>query len=345
MTETPNINSQNSKSVLDYIGFENINGRKYIIYICHKHGMIKQRDDVHQKSKKCCKCSKEKVGQFDKKTILELAKNDYDYLIEDKIYKSKDFIKISCKEHGIFIQKLHNHFYLNQRCPKCAKVKNINITEDTLNKLNGLKILEYKGYRKKSKLECKKHGEFSMNIESAKKSGCLKCSKEDRLNNQRLEFINKSKLVWSNLIDFDYAKLNYKGSLKKMRIFSNETGWISQLPYNHLKGFVPKTSTGEKLIEVYLNNNKISFIKQKKFEKCKNIKCLRFDFYLPSKNLCIEFNGIQHYEPIKNWGGEKKLIYQKNNDHIKMKFCEENEIKLIIISHKDSILEKLKDLC
>jgi len=27
----------------------------------------------------------------------------------------------------------------------------------------------------------------------------------------------------------------------------------------------------------------------------------QFDFYLPDYNLCIEFDGIQHFEEVKYW--------------------------------------------
>jgi hypothetical protein len=31
---------------------------------------------------------------------------------------------------------------------------------------------------------------------------------------------------------------------------------------------------------------------------------LKCDFYIKNFNLVIEYNGRQHYEPIKLWGGE-----------------------------------------
>jgi len=65
---------------------------------------------------------------------------------------------------------------------------------------------------------------------------------------------------------------------------------------------------------------------------------VKFDFYLPDYNLCIEFNGIQHYEPIDfagrgyDWSKEnfKKI---KINDKIKTKYCRNNNIPLLIIPY------------
>mgnify|MGYP003620563355 CR=1 FL=1 len=65
---------------------------------------------------------------------------------------------------------------------------------------------------------------------------------------------------------------------------------------------------------------------------------LLFDFYLPNYNICIEYNGKQHYEPIDWFGGIKTLEYIKNNDNIKKKYCQKNNIKYLEISYKENDL-------
>jgi very-short-patch-repair endonuclease len=79
----------------------------------------------------------------------------------------------------------------------------------------------------------------------------------------------------------------------------------------------------------------INFIQQKKFPECKNINCLPFDLYLPTHNLCIEFDGRQHYESISFFGGDDGFIKRKKNDFIKNQFCKNNNIELIRISYED----------
>jgi hypothetical protein len=69
---------------------------------------------------------------------------------------------------------------------------------------------------------------------------------------------------------------------------------------------------------------------------------------LPDYNLCIEYNGKQHYEPIKWFGGVETLNYIKNNDNIKKTFCKENNIIYLEISYKDdnnieNIIKKIKN--
>ena len=71
---------------------------------------------------------------------------------------------------------------------------------------------------------------------------------------------------------------------------------------------------------------------QKTFKGCKFIRLLRFDFYLPDYNMCIEYDGAQHY-------GIKINIYDmdfdiiKKRDNIKNNFCQTNKIKLLRVPY------------
>jgi very-short-patch-repair endonuclease len=58
------------------------------------------------------------------------------------------------------------------------------------------------------------------------------------------------------------------------------------------------------------------------------------DFYLPDYNAVIEYDGIQHYQPIETFGGEKAFKSTKIRDEIKNTYCRENGIKMIRISYK-----------
>lgn len=101
-------------------------------------------------------------------------------------------------------------------------------------------------------------------------------------------------------------------------------------------------SSGEERIGKYLSEHGIRFEKQKQFDGCMNKFNLRFDFYLPDINAVIEYQGVQHFQPIKFFGGDKALADTKKRDKIKRMFCFENNIKLFTISYNESIEEKLK---
>ncbi len=53
------------------------------------------------------------------------------------------------------------------------------------------------------------------------------------------------------------------------------------------------------------------------FDKCKYINKLTFDFYLPDYNLCIEFDGRQHFEPVEHFGGQKEFESCVKRDNLK----------------------------
>lgn len=55
------------------------------------------------------------------------------------------------------------------------------------------------------------------------------------------------------------------------------------------------------------------------------------DFFIPSKNLAIEYNGEQHYKPIRMWGGVEGFEKNKQRDAAKRQYCAENNIRLIEI--------------
>lgn len=66
-----------------------------------------------------------------------------------------------------------------------------------------------------------------------------------------------------------------------------------------------RESKGEKATRTCLEFLGIKFTEQQKFDGCKRIYSLMFDFYVDDKFL-IEYDGVFHHEPIKNL--VKKII-------------------------------------
>lgn len=114
-------------------------------------------------------------------------------------------------------------------------------------------------------------------------------------------------------------------------------------------------SRGEDRIKGALEELKISYVQQKTFEGCKNPKTntkLRFDFYLPDYNCCIEYDGEQHfYGPrVKSSTRftQEEVEKIQERDKIKDIFCSKQKINLIRIPYWDFdeiSPEYLKDLC
>jgi len=53
------------------------------------------------------------------------------------------------------------------------------------------------------------------------------------------------------------------------------------------------------------------------------------------KNILIEYDGKQHYIPIKYFGGENALKYVQLNDKIKTNFAKNKGIKLLRIRYNE----------
>lgn len=89
-------------------------------------------------------------------------------------------------------------------------------------------------------------------------------------------------------------------------------------------------------IERFLKNNKIEFKSEYTIYIGDNY--YRFDFYLPQYNLFIEYDGQQHYEPVRFHGDnveENELTFKKIQEHDEIKncYCEENNINLLRIPY------------
>jgi very-short-patch-repair endonuclease len=171
----------------------------------------------------------------------------------------------------------------------------------------------------------------------------LKYAPEKVLRKTQEEFIEECKLIHDN--KYKYDKTIY--ILDKIKIIINcpEHGDFEQTPNHHKKGVgCPSCneSKGEKIIASFLKKNKINFDRQKKFTNCKNIYELPFDFYIPSKRICIEFDGKQHFEPLTIFGGLKAFEKLKINDSIKNNFCEDNYINLIRIKYTE--INKIEEI-
>lgn len=96
-------------------------------------------------------------------------------------------------------------------------------------------------------------------------------------------------------------------------------------------------SHGENKIASILDDLNIEYIREKMFKDCINPltkKKLRFDFYLPEYNCCIEYDGIQHYK-VTGWQSKELLEKTQNRDNVKNKYCFDNGIKLIRIKYLD----------
>lgn len=196
----------------------------------------------------------------------------------------------------------------------------------------------YTGAFSKVIVTCPTHGDFEIIAKGHKmKHGCRQCYIDSKvLSND--EFIKRSKKKHGDL--YDYSKVNYTGLYDPVTIICSKHGEFLQKPGDHFQGCgCPncRTSQGERLIKQILIEENIDFETQKTFPDCKHVAQLKYDFYIPSENTLIEFDGIQHFKPVNKFGGIKAFEETQFRDNLKNEFASVNDIKLIRFRFDDSI--------
>ena len=304
----------------------------------------------------CPKCGIEKAKNSRKLTHEEFLekfykqnKNAENIEILGEYVKNNIKIKVRCKIDGYEWEVKPNNLLNNQGCPKCYG--NIKKTTEEfkreMKEINkNIEVLgEYINDKTKIKCRCKKDGyEWEARPNSLLNGqGCPKCYGNIRKTTE--EFINELKEV-----NGDIEVLGeYVNNKTKIKCRCRVDGYIWEMTPNNLLNNqgCPKCneSKGEKAVAKYLDSRNIKYESQYKFNDCKSKTKLPFDFYIPSKNIVIEYDGRQHFELIDYFGGFNSFVEGKIRDTIKTIYCKENNIKLIRIAYWDfdnieKILEK-----
>lgn len=199
------------------------------------------------------------------------------------------------------------------------------------NKFSYDKVI-YLGERIKVKIVCPIHGTYQQlpKNHTTHKQGCPSCYGNKKLTND--EFIAKANLIHFN--KYDYSNVSYSGNKGKVKIICVEHGLFMQSATRHLSGDgCPKCSEskGERKIRQFLERKNICFERQKRFDGCRDKNLLSYDFFIPIKNVLIEYDGMQHFKKSKG----KVFDYEKIklHDQIKSDYAENNGYGLIRIPY------------
>lgn len=305
--------------------------------------------------KQCCnKCGRRKKYVSNKTDMIKIIT---DYLIDNN-YKctllSTEYL--GCDKKLLFKCNCGNTFECSWSnikkicglCKKCSlKNKSLN-TQKTLNELQKqvdsiYNNNEYVVLDRNSKYIDVRHNKcgnsFLIKISHfINGQGCKYCNKENNTHGALSNEIFLERVsIYSN--DFEFLS-KYKNNHTPINILHKKCKKELQITPQHIydRGIYCKYcdgSKGEQRISNYLDTYKILYYSQFVFDDCKNAKPLRFDFYIPNYNICIEYQGEQHYTPIEIFGGEKAFKKQKENDNIKRAFCKNNKLLLVEISFNE----------
>lgn len=325
--------------------------------ICPVHGVFEQKPNDHLRGVGCRLCgygeAKSKTTRPQEEFITKAEeKHNGKYTYEKTKYVNANTnIIITCPVHGEFEQTPNRHLR-GAGCIKCAgKYMDQDIFVDKAKQIHGdtydySKVL-YVNNSTPVIIICPQHGDFMQSPTNhiSQKQGCPICG--------RLKATQSNTMSQGDVIDmfknvhgdqYDYSLVDYKGMNNNVDIICRKHGPFTVRPANHLylgTGCpICMESRGEKYIRNILTDNNIHYISQKQFDDCQTIsskgRCtkLRFDFYLPEYNAVVEYDGIQHHEPVEVFGGINNLEIIQRRDEIKNQYCKDNNIKMIRVSYK-----------
>lgn len=310
------------------------------------------------------------------KNFIEIESNSGCKLLSTNYNNVNEILKVKCKCGNLFGVSLNKFKSYNQQsCFKC------NIIQSNIN--SAIKKYEQYKYYIESNSNCKMitsldtllHDVENTNIAPSKyefKIQCSECSNVFKTTMSRFKERNKTKCYDCSIKDRSKSYEEVKQFIEEESnciLLSNEyidcstkldlrcwCGKKFKVSYDKFKNQFRRQcanhsfSTGENIIAEYLTNDYINFIPQYSFNDCIGVKGkkLEFDFAIfndSQLDMLIEYDGEQHFEVIEYWGGEEGLKYRQQNDAIKNKYCNDNDIKLLRIPYweKDNILNILSN--
>lgn len=339
-----------------------------IRYRCNIHNDIIQTTTLGHliEGKKCRYCGINSAAnkryvdlaeykQKDKERCVELGFEYVDTIRESTSKNiSKLYVTFICPNHvGVGVQKMtRGNIYRDVRgCAYCThhKFEEGELMEICKENSPHIKIITLPVLRKNQRVdcECSKHG-ILRNVlvrDIAEGSCCYQCGIE-KLSNKSL--LSDDEVIAAMKKYHPNAELitKYTGSKDTLLFRCNKCG-CEYSGHLHIPKRCPSCEHyywGEKHIQNYLESHGINYIPQHRFIDCKNKRPLPFDFYLPNLNICIEYQGKQHYEPCDWFGGNESFLAQKRNDKIKKDYCNANGIELIEIDYRASTYQHIEKI-
>ena len=173
---------------------------------------------------------------------IEKHGNVFDYT--KVIYKNTSSkVEIVCKKHGSFHQSPYCHMS-GQKCPSCSgrPIYTTKTFIENSKNIHGNKYdyskSKYVSSKTKLIISCPKHGDFEQSPNSHFRGvGCQECYNQrrgDSLRHTNETFIEKSISIHGE--KYDYSKVKYINSRKKVIIKCQEHGEFKQSPSDHIDG-------------------------------------------------------------------------------------------------------------
>lgn len=334
-----------------------INSHSKLFYLCPKHG-VKSTTLTNMENNKfgCDQCGFESSKHIHMKSVSEVKK-EIERKNQNIWLNPDDFDGVNKKNLNIQCGSCGNPYttsytsYKNGsgKCPTCRANLSIDEVIQRVESKNNNKLLnpeEYTTYDTKNLLiRCGSCGEIFLstlgNID-ATSGKCHKCSMLLSKKEVCERIFSKNKNILLNPEDYTgYFDENLKikcGSCGN--VFITSLAILDRKTFGKCPNCSSPISWYEEYIAEFLSEHNVEFTRQEIFNgDCVDLKPLPFDFYLPSYNLCIEFDGMHHFKAVKwdkSWTdeyAEEKLKIVQYHDHIKNEYCKNNNINLLRIPY------------
>ena len=323
-----------------------VNNSKKIAHVHNKCGHIWELRPKNfiGNGNRCPKCNAPGVfrtAEIYRKEVSGITNGEYSVV--------GDFTKMKTK-----IPHLHNKcgyewevrpdsfIHGGSRCPNCVSIKAFSKSNDDFLKEafdiagDEYSFLEpYTSAHSKIGVRHNTCGKIYKTVPGEFLRGWARCPVCIRKYNQRKSDYQFKKEVF-NLVGEEYSFLEpYVGAMHVIKVRHNSCGHsykVSPNGFINLNNRCPNCvfSRGEKAVAVVLDSLSIEYTREHSFEY---LGRKRFDFFIPSLNIAIEYDGEQHYKSIDAWGGEEYLESVRQSDALKNDFCEYMGIDLLRIPY------------
>lgn len=288
------------------------------------------------------------------KFVKKETKDEYELLDKENIEcdVEKKLLMLHKKCGKTYYVNIHR-FKQGSRCPHCAKNKKYTIdtfkekVKEKYGEEYSVLSTEYKNNKTPIKMKHNVCGHEWIVIPNYfiknKGTRCPKCFPMKVRKTQK-EFDEEIKKLVGNEYTFleNYIKNNEKILVRHNCEVCNNYEYKVK-PVDFISGsnrcpkcnLLSKESKGIKIIKKILNENQIIFETEyplKNEKKKKGERLLKYDIFIPSIKMAIEFDGSQHYG-VKFGNDEKELKNQIKRDKRKDKYSKENNISLIRIPY------------
>lgn len=340
----------------EYVDTIRKNGKITIVFICNRHRELgKQhmtRKNMEREIKGCKYCfGRDLPKWYISQKIKEI--NPYIQILEPYT-KLSQRVNCFCTKHNYHAHKSIQEILKGQGCYYCGleklseqKFLTDEQVQNNINILNPhIKLISYKGNKEPSDFYCKKHNKYFSKYYGTLihcSSGCEDCYAENirtRCGMGEDEFKNRLKDVHPELVVIG-KYVNNSTPIEVYCIEHNYTYFLTPAALLNRMTCCDKTRTTykEELVCKLLEEQWLfNITRQKVFEDCVDKRCLPFDIYLDDYNVLIEYQGEQHYKPVKYSSetqeeADIKFEYTQKHDEIKRQYCKDNNIPLIEIPY------------